>query len=70
MNTTEKPGVGFIGLGLMGAAMASNLQKAGYALIVHDKRREAAAPPAQSSHKHRAGWTPGRYMRALSFSSP
>jgi 3-hydroxyisobutyrate dehydrogenase-like beta-hydroxyacid dehydrogenase len=35
--------VGFIGLGTMGAAMAANLQKAGYALIVHDARREAAA---------------------------
>ncbi|CAB3867781.1 NAD(P)-dependent oxidoreductase [Achromobacter piechaudii] len=44
MKTTEKPRVGFIGLGLMGAAMATNLQTAGYALIVHDKRRVAAAP--------------------------
>ena len=35
--------VGFIGLGTMGASMAANLQKAGYALIVHDARREAAA---------------------------
>ena len=36
--------VGFIGLGLMGGSMASNLQKAGHALAVHDVRREAAAP--------------------------
>src|SRR5918911_1808648 len=36
--------VGFIGLGTMGASMAANLQKAGYRLIVHDARREAAAP--------------------------
>lgn len=34
--------VGFIGLGVMGAAMAANLQKAGYALVVNDVRREAA----------------------------
>ena len=34
--------VGFIGLGTMGASMAANLQKAGYALIVHDVRRAAA----------------------------
>src|SRR5271165_1444825 len=34
--------VGFIGLGAMGASMASNLQKAGYRLIVNDTRREAA----------------------------
>jgi 3-hydroxyisobutyrate dehydrogenase len=36
--------VGFIGLGTMGASMASNLQKAGHELYVNDLRREAAAP--------------------------
>ena len=36
--------VGFIGLGTMGADMASNAQKGGYDLIVHDVRREAATP--------------------------
>jgi 3-hydroxyisobutyrate dehydrogenase len=36
--------VGFIGLGMMGASMASNVGKGGYQLIVHDIRREAAAP--------------------------
>jgi 3-hydroxyisobutyrate dehydrogenase len=36
--------VGFIGLGMMGASMASNLQRGGYALVVHDIRRAAAAP--------------------------
>jgi len=36
--------VGFIGLGIMGASMASNLQAAGHALSVHDIRRPAAAP--------------------------
>jgi len=36
--------VGFIGLGIMGASMASNLQAAGHALCVHDIRRQAAAP--------------------------
>lgn len=35
--------IGFIGLGTMGAFMAANLQKAGYALVVHDVRREAGA---------------------------
>jgi 3-hydroxyisobutyrate dehydrogenase len=34
--------IGFIGLGTMGASMASNLQKAGYALVVHDVSRGAA----------------------------
>ena len=36
--------VGFIGLGLMGASMASNLQTAGHALFVHDVRKAAADP--------------------------
>ena len=36
--------IGFIGLGTMGASMASNLQAAGHALVVHDVRRAAAAP--------------------------
>jgi 3-hydroxyisobutyrate dehydrogenase len=35
--------IGFIGLGTMGASMASNLQAAGHALAVHDVRRAAAA---------------------------
>src|SRR2546423_11927732 len=36
--------VGFIGLGTMGASMASNLQRAGYELVVNDVREEAASP--------------------------
>ena len=36
--------VGFIGLGTMGAGMASNIQRAGYELIVNDLREEAATP--------------------------
>jgi 3-hydroxyisobutyrate dehydrogenase len=36
--------VGFIGLGTMGASMASNLQRAGYQLVVNDIREEAASP--------------------------
>lgn len=34
--------IGFIGLGLMGASMASNLQKAGHSLVVNDIRRASA----------------------------
>lgn len=34
--------VGFIGVGTMGGGMAANLRKAGYALRVHDLRRETA----------------------------
>jgi 3-hydroxyisobutyrate dehydrogenase-like beta-hydroxyacid dehydrogenase len=36
--------IGFIGLGMMGRHMASHLLKAGHELVVHDVRREAAAP--------------------------
>jgi len=36
--------IGFIGLGTMGASMASNLQAAGHELCVNDLRREAAVP--------------------------
>lgn len=34
--------VGFVGLGNMGWAMATNVRKAGYALVVHDLRGEVA----------------------------
>jgi len=44
MTDQAKPTVGFIGLGIMGAAMARNAQKAGLRLVVNDVRREAAAP--------------------------
>jgi 3-hydroxyisobutyrate dehydrogenase-like beta-hydroxyacid dehydrogenase len=36
--------VGFIGLGIMGGAMALNVRAAGHELVVHDLRREAAEP--------------------------
>ena len=35
---------GFIGLGTMGASMASNLQAGGHDLQVSDIRKDAAAP--------------------------
>lgn len=36
--------MGFIGLGIMGASMAANLQKAGYQLVVHDICEASATP--------------------------
>jgi 3-hydroxyisobutyrate dehydrogenase-like beta-hydroxyacid dehydrogenase len=45
--------IGFIGLGTMGASMASNLQKAGHELSVHDIRREAAEPHLVAGAKWR-----------------
>jgi 3-hydroxyisobutyrate dehydrogenase len=40
--------IGFIGLGIMGRHMASNLIKAGHELVVHDLRREAATTHCQA----------------------
>jgi 3-hydroxyisobutyrate dehydrogenase len=51
--------VGFVGLGTMGGRMASNLQKAGFKLIVHDLSRQAA------SHHLNAGATWAESPRAL-----
>lgn len=39
--------VGFIGLGMMGSSMALNAMKGGFAVTVHDMRKEAAAPHIQ-----------------------
>ena len=36
--------IGFIGLGRMGSAMAGNIQKAGYPMVVHDAREGATGP--------------------------
>lgn len=38
---TTKPTVGYIGLGLMGKPMATNILKAGYPLVVHNRSRGA-----------------------------
>jgi 3-hydroxyisobutyrate dehydrogenase-like beta-hydroxyacid dehydrogenase len=47
--------VGFIGLGTMGAKMASNLQRAGFSLVVNDVRREAGQPHVDAG----ANWAHG-----------
>ncbi|MDN6275541.1 3-hydroxyisobutyrate dehydrogenase [Psychrobacter sp.] len=48
-NETTKPNIAFIGLGNMGAPMAENLLKAGYALSVYDLSEEA------TQRLHKAG---------------
>lgn len=55
--------VGFIGLGNMGGAAARNLQRAGFALTVHDLRPEAAA----TLLAHGAQWaeTPAATLNAV-----
>ncbi|MEA2927611.1 MAG: 3-hydroxyisobutyrate dehydrogenase [Hyphomicrobiales bacterium] len=40
--------VGFIGLGTMGGRMATNLQKAGYKVVVHDMHRQSASHHLQA----------------------
>ncbi len=40
--------VGYIGLGTMGGRMATNLQKAGYKLVVHDLHRQSAGHHLQA----------------------
>src|ERR1700675_1750744 len=51
--------VGFVGLGTMGGRMATNLQKAGFKLVVHDLHRHAA------SHHLNAGAVWAETPRAL-----
>ncbi|TMQ27383.1 MAG: NAD(P)-dependent oxidoreductase [Candidatus Rokuibacteriota bacterium] len=55
--------VGFIGLGIMGASMASNVQQRGHQLVVHDLRPEAAKPHVAAG----ATWadTPRRVAEAV-----
>ena len=51
--------IGFIGLGIMGGRMATNIQKAGYKMVVHDLHRQAA------SHHLNAGATWAETPKAL-----
>src|ERR1700741_4432381 len=44
----EEVVVGFIGLGTMGGKMATNIQKAGYRVIVHDLHRQSASHHLQA----------------------
>lgn len=48
MTKAAGPTVGFIGLGIMGGAMVANLQKHGFAVVVHDTRKEAADKPLKA----------------------
>jgi len=49
-SSTEKRGIGFIGLGNMGGFMAANLAKAGFPLVVNDISEEAVRK-LQSTYK-------------------
>ena len=55
MNGIPKPGettIGWVGTGVMGAAMAGHLQNAGYQLCVHNRTRSKA----ESLHAGGARW--------------
>ena len=48
MSPTERPAVGWIGLGALGAPMAANLLAAGYPLTVHNRNRSREMPLLQA----------------------
>src|SRR3954466_8520536 len=48
MTMANDVGVGFIGLGTMGGKMATNIQKAGYKVVVHDLHRQSASHHLQA----------------------
>ena len=52
----DKPRIGFIGLGRMGAPMSQRLLAAGYPLTVHDLRQEAIAAAGRAGAE--AGGSP------------
>lgn len=53
--------VGFIGLGRLGAAMAGNIRKAGYPMVVHDTREAATLPLLEAGA--RLGASPAEVAR-------
>jgi len=57
--------IGFIGVGTMGAFMASNLQAAGHALIVNDVRKDAAAPHLAAGATWAASGAMGAVIKAV-----
>ena len=52
--------IGFIGLGIMGRPMVSNLLKAGYYVVVHDTNPAARRPNILESARSRADPAPRR----------
>jgi 3-hydroxyisobutyrate dehydrogenase-like beta-hydroxyacid dehydrogenase len=48
MTMTDNIVVGFIGLGMMGGKMATNILKAGYKVVVHDLHRQSAGHHLQA----------------------
>ena len=61
--TSDKPRIGFIGLGVMGAPIAGHLAAAGYRLALHDLTDGRAAQLASTLPNARACATPGEVAR-------
>ena len=63
--------LGFVGLGTIGGAIARNIQKAGYSLMVHDIRPEAVQPLLERGAKPaRSPAEVARYCRVVFTSLP
>ena len=52
--------IGFMGLGIMGSAMAGNLLKAGFPVTVYNRSRQKTEPLAGQGRRRR---TPGSWRR-------
>ena len=66
MTNTEKPSIGFIGLGLMGSAMVEHLQSLGYPMTVIAHRKRAAIDAAVERGAIEAK-TPGELAKGSDF---
>lgn len=63
-NNTERPRVGFVGLGVMGTPMAGHLVRAGYEVAVHDVDRGTTAAFAESWPAARVASDPADLARS------
>ena len=61
--------VGFIGLGLMGASMASNVLARGHELVVNDIRKDAAAPHLAAGARWAASGRQGARTGGVGFTA-
>ena len=63
--------IGFVGLGTIGGAIARNIQKAGYPMMVHDLRPEAVQPLVElGAEAAGSAYEVGRHCRVVFSSLP
>lgn len=60
----SKPQIGFIGIGVMGTPMSGHLAQAGYALTIHDVKKEAAERAAARNADIQVASTPREVAEA------